>query len=75
MNKKGVEIANDLHQEGYDIHQVRKAFDNLYYVASIEDRGVLILHVSDRPMRGAEALMASEEPRALPEVWWEKLPE
>ena len=73
--KKGVEIATILHEENYSLKETSHALLAMDYVATLEDGGedTILLHVSDSPMKaGLGALVASTEPRALPEMEWKK---
>lgn len=73
--KTGVQIGEELKREGFSMETARKAFFQQSYVVAAEGftEEKDLLHVSNQPMEpGVAAIVASAEPRGLPEVIWPK---
>jgi hypothetical protein len=68
----GRDIAEQLRKDGADIKDVQQAFLQHRYVVAVYpfSADVQELHVSDTPLEGIAALIASQAPRALPSVVW-----
>lgn len=71
-DRRGVEIAQALKDEGYSSSDVRDALYKAGFVVVWEGEGDFrLLHVSDCPMEtGLAVLISVSEPRALPSVCW-----
>lgn len=72
QEKTGVQIAEALRGVGFEwsLEDVRDAFRQQGYVAVIEGLQQNVLHVSDQPLIGVDAMVAASRHTELPKFVW-----